>query len=114
MMEPGYFPLTIRRNTPGDVPLTITDTAGDPVDLTELAPFTAQVRPAPGSSTLILEITVAETDLANGQLNLTWTAADVEEAVLQDAAWDLLDDPGNRWVEGPAIITNESVTVLTP
>lgn len=111
MIAPGYYVLQVRIATPGDIPLEITDQNGLPVDLTLLAPFKSEIRESPDAPVL-MELTIVETDLSLGKINLTWTVADAAALTVMNARWDLLDAAANRWIEGPAVISTKSITIL--
>ena len=111
-MTPGYLKLTIFRGSPLAEVLTFQTAAGAAIDLSGLSPWKAQVRRKPGSSPVLLEITVDATDAASGKLTLAATSAATQPILITDdgdqpaAAWDLLDQFGTKWVMGPASITD--------
>ena len=110
-MNPGVFPagkkLVIYRGTAGGKRLTFQSKAtGDPIDLTGRT-FTAQIRGKSGSP-LILDITVTPTDLENGIVDLSWTAADTDRLPAITASWGLIDDVNQLWIEDTVTIKTKT------
>ena len=85
---------------------------GVAVNLAGYAPFRAQIRKGPESADLILELTVAATSLSDGVITLTATTA-ATAAILAsgNGAWDLLDNTGQKWIQGTVSIS-DNVTKL--
>lgn len=109
-MKPGTLPtadkLVIYRGTADSTALTFTDTAGDPIDLSGKT-FTAQVRKShPGD--VVLEITVANTNLAGGVITLSWTAALTRNLLAGDYLWGLLDSDDILWIEDTCTIKTKT------
>ena len=100
-MIPGTYDLTIYRDSPVSIPLAFTSVStGEAVPLTGLSPFTAQVREAPGR-TVLVELTVTDTDLAGGLLTLEAEAADTAGlGSICTAKWDLIDTNLTVWLTG--------------
>lgn len=103
-MTPGTLNLTIKRRAKTSMRLTLVepDTL-DPINLTGLSPFRAQVRRKPGSP-LLFSFTVADTDLANGILDVSVDLTENTDLRDQRARWDLMDATGEIYVEGVVII----------
>lgn len=99
-MIEGTYDLTIYRDSPIDIPLVVVSTTtGDPVSLTGLTPFAAEVREAPGKPVLV-SFTVTETDLVNGLLTLEVDAAGTSGIKVCAAKWDLIDKDKRVWISG--------------
>ena len=104
-MTPGTLDIVIRRGGAFNQQLTfLQKRTTTPVDLTGLSPFTATVR-SKSRGPLLVEITVADTDLDSGVLTLSISAANTANLRLTpNARWDLIDAVGNHYVEGVCAI----------
>jgi hypothetical protein len=111
-MTPGTHNIVIRRGGAFNQQLTFLQKGTTtPVDLTGLSPFTATVR-SKSRGPLLVEITVADTDLDSGVLTLSIPAADTANLRLTpNARWDLMDANGNHYVEGVCAI-KDAITEL--
>lgn len=94
--------LVIYRDTADSYELTFTDENGDPLDLTGKT-FVSQVRARPGGP-LLLDMTVTNTDLANGRITLSWAASDTDTVRPQQARWGLLDSDDRLWIDDTCTI----------
>lgn len=111
-MEPGLHNIVIRRGGAFSQQLTFLQKGTTtPVDLTGLNPFKATVR-SKSRGPLLLELTVANTDLDAGKITISATAAQTANLrIMSNARWDLIDDVGNHYVEGLCSI-KEVITEL--
>lgn len=99
-MTPGTHNLVIYRGAQFALRLTFTDTDTEAaLDLTGLSPFIAQIRQR-AKAPLILELTVTDTDLANGVIEISATAAQTAPVQPGDYEWGLRDAQDNPYLEG--------------
>jgi hypothetical protein len=105
-MNTGVLPinnkLTIYRGTAGSFLLSFIDASGAAMDLTGKT-FIAQARARSGGP-LLLDMTVTGTNLAGGQITLSWTAADTAALRPARVQWGLLDSDDIYWIDDVCII----------
>lgn len=106
-MKPGKHNIEIQQGCAFTLPMTFTSSVtGAAIDLTGRSPFVAQVRDD-RNSPLLLDLTVTDTDLANGVITLSATAADTAYLPIRDTRWDIIDATDLMWVRGTATITDK-------
>lgn len=94
-----YDHLVIWRGSPVNLTLVLQQPNGDPVDLSNLGPFTCPVR-RNAEGELVINLTVVETDLPNGTITLTATDTETANLDVCKPVWALKDTTGYRWVGG--------------
>lgn len=107
--------ITIYRGASFSYLLEFLDADGVAIDLTGLSPFHAQVRDEEGAP-LLLEMTVANTDLSAGKLTISAAAADTAAIPIRDSQWDLIDTNDRVWVPPSTahLCTKRTLYVPTP
>lgn len=107
-MIPGTFPndekLVIHVGASNSMRLTFEDDAGVAIDLSGRT-FIAQARDS-WKRPLKVNMTVAGTDLLNGIIDISWTAADTRGAIPGPTRWGLMDDTGALWIDDVCTISN--------
>lgn len=78
--------------------LTFTDSAGDSLDLTGLSPFVFTITKLK-SDTLIVNATVANTNLAGGIITISLTAAQTEALNIGDVRAGLRDNINDPYLQ---------------
>ncbi len=103
-MKAAYYEIILNRAGAYGETLTFVQTGtSDPIDLTGLAPFKAEVRDR-SSGPLLLALTVTGTDLENGQISISASAEDTANLTPHVSKWGLIDSEGTLYLYGAANI----------
>lgn len=106
-MTPAKFDIVVYRGARVSYQFQITDVAtNEPRDLTGLSPFVAQVRSKAGGP-LLLDFTVADTDLTNGTITMSATPEATSNLAINDQSrWGIMDSVGNYYITGACPVEN--------
>lgn len=104
MIVAGEYNITIRPGgTAWSQSFSFKTAAGAAIDVSEYAPFAAQVRLSHDKAVL-LEGTVDDSDAATGVVVVTFSGSATMRRAKSVAKWDLIDQFGQLWIYGKATI----------
>lgn len=100
--------LVVFRGAPVSLGIQLVDPSGTPYDLTNLEPFTCELRRNPEGSLVLALNVVVDDDPTTGKLVISKLGSQTVDIPECNPTWDLIDRSGYVWVSGVAKVRKKN------